>query len=377
MAGNDFLKETQERSDLNQYWYSQPTIDAFVEEISACGGTAALVSTPSVYFSLPQEVKARCKVLDFDRQWEWDAGFVFYDFNKPIDVPADLHCSFDYVLIDPPFITREVWTLYAETAKLLMKDGGRLLCTTIFENAAMMKELLAVTPTLFRPSIPNLVYQYSIYTNYRSERLEKLNPEIDECDWRNLEAKKDTFANGLDGVVVGNLDKQALDPEALVQAALEAQLASGAQCVESTDEVSPEVALLTELRDRLGSTKRNCESLRVPLQQAVRRPSSTSATTCSKSLESTHTQAAASKDWLVQHKEDLIRLLSDSEVAEIVRWFEDTLGHLSGTKLDQLTSMDAYQEWASVSKESSSRAFQLSNSILQRVKALKKAPQQQ
>ena len=31
--------------------------------------------------------------------------------------------SFDMVIIDPPFITREVWEKYASTAKLLLKAG--------------------------------------------------------------------------------------------------------------------------------------------------------------------------------------------------------------------------------------------------------------
>jgi 16S rRNA G966 N2-methylase RsmD len=34
---------------------------------------------------------------------------VFYDFNKPEDIPQELKNSFDMIVIDPPFITREVW----------------------------------------------------------------------------------------------------------------------------------------------------------------------------------------------------------------------------------------------------------------------------
>ena len=49
-------------------------------------GAAALVSTSSVYFSLPedgvkrdflrmaQEARVNCRVLDFDRQWAGDPG---------------------------------------------------------------------------------------------------------------------------------------------------------------------------------------------------------------------------------------------------------------------------------------------------------------
>lgn len=43
-----------------------------------------------------------------------------------------------------------------------------------------MEELLQVKPTAFKPSIPNLVYQYNLYTNYDCERFQTPNPEIPE-----------------------------------------------------------------------------------------------------------------------------------------------------------------------------------------------------
>jgi EEF1A lysine methyltransferase 1 len=70
-------------------------------------------------------------VLDFDKQWESDPGFVFYDFNAPDNIPDELRGSFEGVLIDPPFITPEVWEKYAKTAKLLLKENGKIICTTI------------------------------------------------------------------------------------------------------------------------------------------------------------------------------------------------------------------------------------------------------
>jgi EEF1A lysine methyltransferase 1 len=70
--------------------------------------------------------------------------------------------------------------LLAQAAQLLLKPGGLVLASTIAENADFMKELLNVTPQVFKPSIPNLVYQYRLYTNYESSTLSQLNPEIPE-----------------------------------------------------------------------------------------------------------------------------------------------------------------------------------------------------
>ena len=87
------------------------------------------------------------------------AGCYFkYDFNKPEELPEEMHGTFDLAVIDPPFITREVWEKYAEAVKVLVKEGGKLMCSTIDENKDMMKEVLNVDPIAFRPSIPNLVY---------------------------------------------------------------------------------------------------------------------------------------------------------------------------------------------------------------------------
>ena len=111
---------------------------------------------PSLYFTLPAELQATSKVLDFDRKFAKSPGFVFYDFNEPENI--DTNDKFDLAVIDPPFITREVWEKYTITAKKLLKPDGKLICSTIAENADMLKELLDVTPVTYLPSIPNLPY---------------------------------------------------------------------------------------------------------------------------------------------------------------------------------------------------------------------------
>ena len=156
--------------------------------------------------------------------WADHPRFVKYDFHKPLDVshtrhthsqppsppadcrltpptfvhlvclscqiPAALQHTFDYVVIDPPFITDDVWQLYAQTAHLLLtapthSDGPvpRILLSTIPENLPLLSSLLSVHLCRFRPSIPHLPYQYSFFTNYDSERLSALNAEIDDDEW--------------------------------------------------------------------------------------------------------------------------------------------------------------------------------------------------
>ncbi len=59
----------------------------------------------------------------FDKKWASDRGFVHYDFNQPLDVPQNLLQSFDLLVVDPPFIVKEVWEKYAVTCKALLREG--------------------------------------------------------------------------------------------------------------------------------------------------------------------------------------------------------------------------------------------------------------
>jgi hypothetical protein len=79
-----------------------------------------------VYFSLTnQDLRKNSRLFDFDEAWKDDPGFVKYDFKLPDKIPQQYWHQFDYVVIDPPFITDEVWELYAKAAKVvLMQETG-------------------------------------------------------------------------------------------------------------------------------------------------------------------------------------------------------------------------------------------------------------
>lgn len=170
-----------EKADLNQYWYSALSINKLLAEVRNENPKpirAAFMSTPSLFFSLSPEERSESVVLDYDRQWEGEQGFYFYDFNEPEAIPEDIQGGFDMVIIDPPFVQEDCWQKYAVSANLLLRKGGKILLTTILERAEILKKLLGVHPNVFRPSIPNLIYQYHVYTNYESAGLGEINPEI-------------------------------------------------------------------------------------------------------------------------------------------------------------------------------------------------------
>eukprot|EP00931_Biecheleriopsis_adriatica_P092282 TRINITY_DN66105_c0_g1_i1.p1 TRINITY_DN66105_c0_g1~~TRINITY_DN66105_c0_g1_i1.p1 ORF type:complete len:395 (+),score=107.43 TRINITY_DN66105_c0_g1_i1:46-1185(+) len=375
-TATSFLESTTERADLNQYWFSPATVAAFVAEICDAGGSAALVSSPSVFFSLPEEVRQRSKVLDFDRQWESDPGFVFYDFNEPENLPPDLRGSFDFVLIDPPFITREVWEKYAATARFLRRDGAKLLCTTIAESESMMFELLSVRPVLFRPSIPNLVYQYSIYLNYQSDRLRQLNPEIDDSDWR-----QEASSRAAGYAAEGSREERPIAAAGTWQSA-EAEAPAEVP-------LPPDAALLMELRERLAAVKRALEAMQAPLQTAQRRKQAggDAAAAALAKAEAAEMSARAAlaglEDWLQSNGPSAARALGECSADAPVEprlesWTEKDRWHVRAVRdllsaARNLSDGAAVQDWAQTCRRSSTALFRQSNQVLERIKHLKAA----
>jgi hypothetical protein len=59
-----FGEKNEEKGDFNQYWYSPYTIQKIVEEVVLIGGKTALLSTPSIYFSIPEEHRGNSYVFD-------------------------------------------------------------------------------------------------------------------------------------------------------------------------------------------------------------------------------------------------------------------------------------------------------------------------
>lgn len=201
-----FLSKTGEKLKMMQYWYSEHTINAMVNEVQEHGTRVAFLSTPSVYYSLTDNaLRNNSKLFEYDDEFSQDENFVKYDYKEPHNIPSHLHHTFDMVVIDPPQITKDVWEQYATAAKLLLimpgkedqKVGtapGKVLLSTVYENSKLMQQLLGCMRCQFRPVIPNLMWQYSFYVNYHSPRLDQLNSEIDTSPSPLNSRKPSTYA---------------------------------------------------------------------------------------------------------------------------------------------------------------------------------------
>ena len=178
MHCENFESKFQEKSDLNQYWYSSSTVIAIRDElIRLRPQRIAFVSTPSLFFSVCDFIQ-ESYLFDFDVDFERaaDGRFVRFDYRYP-QIDTFHHISYDAVVMDPPFISEEVISAYAKVYRDLAKTTGSLLLfTTTPENQQFLESSLnsRVHQATFLPCIPNLVYQYRIFVNYEIDSISSL-----------------------------------------------------------------------------------------------------------------------------------------------------------------------------------------------------------
>ena len=84
--------------------------------------------------------------LEFDRRFvHFGDSFVFYDYNEPVALPAELKRSFDLVIADPPFLSEECLRKTAQTVHYLTTKKI-LLCTGMWELEFINKIIFVCSP---------------------------------------------------------------------------------------------------------------------------------------------------------------------------------------------------------------------------------------
>ncbi|KAL0221922.1 hypothetical protein RCL1_001776 [Eukaryota sp. TZLM3-RCL] len=178
MSSARFLSRFKENSNFNQYWYSSKTIEVFLRELKSAERVAC-VCCPSIYYSLPKEIQEVSYLFDLDTKFAKNNDrFVCYDLLNH-SVPPEATPCFDFIFVDPPFVTEDVLTKVASYVHHLCHDRTRILITTIAENKDFVYTLFKqAVPQAFKPSVPNLIYQFDCFVNYESSNLCYVNDEL-------------------------------------------------------------------------------------------------------------------------------------------------------------------------------------------------------
>jgi hypothetical protein len=108
--------------------------------------SVACVATPSLFFSLKEvspEIFSKSVLLDIDKQFEKEKGYIYYNYKENLNLSDQLLHSFDCVVIDPPFITRDAWERFSLHGRLLGTKDCKFICSSVAENKEMLEELLS------------------------------------------------------------------------------------------------------------------------------------------------------------------------------------------------------------------------------------------
>lgn len=137
---------------MSQFWYTPETAEKLCNEILAAikakgkDVAVACVSCPTAFEALRTKPGA---FVDFDLHlFEFDTRFgenthayTYYNYNNPVEVPAEQKTRFDIIIADPPHVSDECVVKYAQTIRLLRKDEDSFV---IFCTALTLEEMVSI-----------------------------------------------------------------------------------------------------------------------------------------------------------------------------------------------------------------------------------------
>jgi len=161
---------------LSQFWYDERTVDTLVKaavKSLSPGAKIALVSCPTLYRKMKQEVPNGCEVtlFEYDQRFAmYGPDFKLYDYKSPLDIPRELSSYYDLVIADPPFLSDECLTKTAVTVKFLTKLKIILCTGEIMSDLA--QRLLDVKKCAFKPGhLNNLANEFCCFANFDLDSL--------------------------------------------------------------------------------------------------------------------------------------------------------------------------------------------------------------
>ncbi|XVF07454.1 hypothetical protein REPUB_Repub06bG0140100 [Reevesia pubescens] len=147
---------------LSQFWYDPETARTVSQEVlSLCSEPnyrVACIACPTLY-----------AYLKYDKRFEqYGSDFTFYDYNQPEDLPLELKHTYQVVVADPPYLSKECLEKVTQTISFLAQpQQSYLLLLTGDVQRDRAAELLGLRPCNFRPRHSSkLGNEFQLFTNY-------------------------------------------------------------------------------------------------------------------------------------------------------------------------------------------------------------------
>ncbi|XP_013780059.1 EEF1A lysine methyltransferase 1-like [Limulus polyphemus] len=174
--------DVDEDWQLSQFWYDDKTSEILaMKTLNVTGpfGRIACISCPSVFKKLQnlKQKEVTTHLLEYDRRFDvYTDNFIYYDFNKPLNLPKSMKENYDVVLADPPFLSKECLEKTSLTIQYLAKDKIILCTGAVMEDDA--RKLLDIQPCNFSPQhARNLGNEFKCFVNFDFDSIEITNGE--------------------------------------------------------------------------------------------------------------------------------------------------------------------------------------------------------
>ncbi|KAI0382591.1 putative N6-adenine methyltransferase-domain-containing protein [Hypomontagnella monticulosa] len=175
----------------SQFWYSDETATLLAKQLLDGireDEVIAVVSAPSVFVALKNLLNVadasapkpkQVYLLEHDQRFSVFPEFVFYDFQQPIKLPAQLKGAVDRIICDPPFLSEDCQTKAALTVRWMSRSSAdtdsrlRLIVCTGERMEALVTKLyrsFGTQTTTFEPRhARGLSNEFYCYANYECE----------------------------------------------------------------------------------------------------------------------------------------------------------------------------------------------------------------
>ncbi|OTB13809.1 hypothetical protein K445DRAFT_159329 [Daldinia sp. EC12] len=169
----------------SQFWYSDETATLLARQLLDGvreDEVVAVVSAPSVFVALKNLLNAadantlkpkKVYLLEHDQRFSVFPEFVFYDFQQPIKLPAELKGSVDRIICDPPFLSEDCQTKAALTVRWMSRSTPRLIVCTGERMETLVTKLyrsLGAQTTTYEPvHARGLSNEFYCYANFECD----------------------------------------------------------------------------------------------------------------------------------------------------------------------------------------------------------------
>ena len=128
-------EELKEDFGLSQFWYTDECAAELAKKVMTFGRIAVL-SCPSLHRAL-QQLGGDSAVFEIDRRFD-DGHFVYFDFRNP-DRREDLAKAFDFVVMDPPYVSQDCLREFFRYADFLSPPGRLLVFTSVVNRHFLLE----------------------------------------------------------------------------------------------------------------------------------------------------------------------------------------------------------------------------------------------